>query len=131
MHDQRPELTLAAVDNAKATDLAKRYDISSYPTFLYFKNGKMKFKVNVGHSAEKMIEFCNNPVFIDVPKAESGFEVASNVTILMKNAQAWLDVQPSAMVMAHTDWCGHCKKMKPDYIMAADDLYSEKAQLSG
>ena len=130
MIDQRPELTLAAVDNAKAPELAKRYDISSYPTFLFFKSGKMKYKVNIGHSAEKMIEFCNDPKFIELPKAESGFSVASNVTILMKNAQAWLDVQPSAMIMAHTDWCGHCKKMKPDYINAADDLYAETGQLA-
>ena len=48
----------------------------------------------------------------------------------MKNAQVWLDMQPSAMVMAHTEWCGHCKKMKPDYIMAADDLYTEPGMLS-
>ena len=48
----------------------------------------------------------------------------------MKNAQVWLDMQPSAMVMAHTEWCGHCKKMKPDYILAADDLYTEPGMLS-
>ena len=130
MIDARPELTLAAVDIAKANEIADRYGVTSYPSFFFFKNGKMKFKVNVGHSAEKFIEFCNNPVFIELPKAESGFEVASNVTILMKNAQVWLDTQPSTMLMAHTEWCGHCKKMKPDYIRAADDLYSDDASLA-
>ena len=68
MIDERPEMTLAAIDVSKAQDLVKRYDISHYPTFLFFKNGKMKFKVNVGHSAEKFIEFCKNPVFLELPK---------------------------------------------------------------
>ena len=99
MIEERPELTLAAIDVSKAQDLVKRYDISHYPTFFFFKNGKMKFKVNVGHSAEKFIEFCKNPVFLELPKAESGFEIASNVTILMKNAQVWLDLQPSVKVV--------------------------------
>lgn len=31
------------------------------------------------------------------------------------------------MVMVHTAWCGHCKKMKPDYILAADELQEQKS----
>ena len=98
--------------------------------FYYFKQGKMQFKVHLGHTVEKMTEFCRNPVFIELPKSESAFEVPTNVTILQKNAEVWLNIQESALVMAHTEWCGHCKKMKPDYILAADDLYSEKGMLA-
>jgi thiol-disulfide isomerase/thioredoxin len=29
--------------------------------------------------------------------------------------------------MAHTSWCGHCKKMKPDYMLAADDLREQQS----
>ena len=114
----------------KGRELGDRYEVNSYPMFYYFKQGKMKFKVNLGHSVEKMTEFCRNPVFIELPKSESAFEVPTNVTILQKNAEVWLNIQESALVMAHTEWCGHCKKMKPDYILAADDLYSEKGMLA-
>lgn len=31
------------------------------------------------------------------------------------------------MVMVHTAWCGHCKRMKPDYILAADELQEKKS----
>ena len=69
MIDERLEITLAAVDMAKGHDLCKRYDILVHP-FLFFKNGKMKFRVNMGHSVEKLLEFCRNG-FIELPKAES------------------------------------------------------------
>ena len=73
--------------------------------FYYFKQGKMQFKVNLGHTVEKMTEFCRNPVFIELPKSESAFEVPTNVTILQKNAEVWLNIQESALLWNSTTVC--------------------------
>ena len=106
----------------KANELSKRYNINSFPQFYFFSGGKMRFQYHGARSAEKFIEFCKDPQFIEPPKTEGGFEVESNVTILASNADDWIKTTKSCMVMVHTAWCGHCKRMKPDYILAADDL---------
>lgn len=120
--EDRPVITLAAVDLAKANELGKRYNINSFPQFYYFSNGKMRFQYHGGRKTEKIVEFCKDPTFIEQPKIEGGFEIASNVTILANQADEWIQTTESCLVMVHTAWCGHCKSMKPGYIMAADDL---------
>jgi len=125
--DDRPVITLAAVDMAKAPEIGKRYNINAYPIYYYFKNGKMQYLYHGARQTEKLVAFCMDPKYIEPPKYESGFDVASNVTMLDKQADVWIQATESCLVMAHTSWCGHCKKMKPDYIMAADDLKEEKS----
>ena len=125
--ENRPVITLAAVDMANGNELGKRYNINSFPQFYYFSNGQMRYQYHGARTTEKIIEFCNDPNFIEPPKIEGGFEIASNVTILGNQADDWIKTTDSCLIMIHTAWCGHCKAMKPDYIMAADDLKEEKS----
>ena len=37
LHKDQPDVKLAAIDGTKSSDLMKQYEVSGFPTLLYFK----------------------------------------------------------------------------------------------
>lgn len=52
---------LAAVDATKSTVLAKRFELSGFPTIKYFENGSFKFDYKGGRKKDDFISFMRNP----------------------------------------------------------------------
>ncbi|KAM9304909.1 protein disulfide-isomerase A5 [Gastrophryne carolinensis] len=109
--------------------LKEEYSVKGYPTILYFEKGKYKFNFEkYGATAKDIGDWLKNPQ-APVPEAPEvpWTDQESAVHHLTEaNFDEFLADHPSVLVMFYAPWCGHCKKMKPDYEKAAETLYAEE-----
>ena len=125
-------LILAAMDVNKPENAATRlkYNITGFPTLVYFEGGKVKFQYEGENTQAGLVNFMRNPEQPVAQKSseESWADTPSNVHHLTSDTfQAFIKAESSVLVMFYAPWCGHCKRLKPDYIEAADDLLKQGA----
>ncbi|XP_078661185.1 uncharacterized protein LOC144905411 isoform X1 [Branchiostoma floridae x Branchiostoma belcheri] len=135
---EKPEAKLAAVDATKYKELGQKYGVRGYPTLKYFKNGKVASDYNKGRSKDDIVAFMKTPQ--TPPKAEEpkeekpaaaegdGWESGDVHHLTADNFNSFMQQHHSVLVMFYAPWCGHCKKMKPAYVEAAEQLKKEKPE---
>lgn len=125
------QYVLAAMDVNKPENAAVRrhFNITGFPTLLYFENGSLRQKYEGDNNKDAIVKFMKNPAKQpSKPKTEEAWaDTESDVVHLTDaNFAAFLQKEPSVLVMFYAPWCGHCKKMKPEYVEAAAKLKTEK-----
>lgn len=127
-----PKVEFAAVDCTTYQSLCTANDVTGYPTIKYFSYYSKSVKhYNGGRTSEEFIKFMGDPEQIVPPKLDGdawGMEI-SNVLVLKDSTfkKEILSSQPT-LVMFYAPWCGHCKRMKPEFSKAADELHKEGFQ---
>ncbi|XP_035658614.1 dnaJ homolog subfamily C member 10-like [Branchiostoma floridae] len=121
---ENPEAKLAAVDATKYAALGTKYEVRGYPTIKYFKNGEMAFQYNKGRTTDDIVAFMKDPKDTPPPAPEKEWsEEASDVVHLTDATFATYTQENSpVLVMFYAPWCGHCKRAKPEYTKAAEQL---------
>uniref|UniRef100_A0A8C7YQN1 Protein disulfide isomerase family A, member 5 n=1 Tax=Oryzias sinensis TaxID=183150 RepID=A0A8C7YQN1_9TELE len=105
--------------------LKQEYSVKGYPTFCYFEKGKFLFHYeNYGATAKDITDWLKNPQPPQPKTPEVPWsEMDSAVFHLTDDTfDSFLEDHPAALVMFYAPWCGHCKKMKPEYDEAAEIL---------
>ncbi|KAK7092365.1 protein disulfide-isomerase A5-like [Littorina saxatilis] len=112
------------VDKPHMMSLRTTYNITGFPTIYYFEKGKLKYRYGGENNKEGIVSWMNNPKAPEEPKKEAEWsEEPSEVAHLEDgNFDEFMKTHPSVLVMFYAPWCGHCKKMKPDYQEAAQLL---------
>uniref|UniRef100_A0A7N8YG50 Protein disulfide-isomerase A5 n=1 Tax=Mastacembelus armatus TaxID=205130 RepID=A0A7N8YG50_9TELE len=105
--------------------LKQEYSVKGYPTFCYFEKGKFLYHYeNYGATAKDISDWMKNPQ-PPQPKTPEVLwsETDSSVFHLTDESfDSFLEEHPAVLVMFYAPWCGHCKKMKPEYDEAAEIL---------
>uniref|UniRef100_A0A8C5BTR2 Protein disulfide isomerase family A, member 5 n=1 Tax=Gadus morhua TaxID=8049 RepID=A0A8C5BTR2_GADMO len=96
--------------------LKQEYNVKGYPTFCYFEKGKFLHHYEDYGASAKDIEH-PYPKTPEVPWSESESPVFH---LTDATFDSFLEEHPAALVMFYAPWCGHCKKMKPEYDEAAE-----------
>ncbi|ODM91354.1 Protein disulfide-isomerase A5 [Orchesella cincta] len=126
---------LAAIDVNKAENnvVRQKYNITGFPTLLYFRNGQLKQHYEGENNKDALVNFMmllmKNPDAppVEKPKEPEWSDEPSEVVHLTGDTfDTTLQENPSVLVMFYAPWCGHCKRMKPTYVTAAAKLKEEK-----
>ncbi|XP_064426598.1 protein disulfide-isomerase A5 isoform X3 [Mirounga angustirostris] len=109
-------------------NIKEEYNVRGYPTICYFEKGRFLFQYdNYGSTAEDIVEWLKNPQppQPQVPETPWADEGGSVYHLTDEDFDQFVKEHSSVLVMFHAPWCGHCKKMKPEFENAAEVLHGE------
>ncbi|CAD5112143.1 DgyrCDS1382 [Dimorphilus gyrociliatus] len=122
MKEEKIEGSLAAVDATKHEKVSKKFEVKGFPTIKYFENGKLAdFEFN-GRTKEKIIEFIQDPKPPPPPEPEWDESESAVEHLTSDNFKGFIKKKKHTLVMFYAPWCGHCKKAKPEFTSAAEEI---------
>lgn len=116
---------IASVDADAHRALGQRFDVKGFPTLKWFPAGSLTPEAySGGRTAQAIVDFVNSkagtnarlvtkPTFV-VDLDESNFDAVV------------LDHTKDVLVEFYAPWCGHCKKLAPDYEVVAASLAGDE-----
>lgn len=119
------EVVVASVDADAHKDLGGRFDVHGFPTLKWFPKGsKTPDAYEGGRSIEEITSFIENK---SGAKSKGPKKAPSNVIVLdpQNFDEIVLDSSKDVLVEFYAPWCGHCKKLAPDYEIVANAFAQE------
>lgn len=116
---------LAKVDATMEKNLAERFEISGYPTLKFWQKDKEPIDYDGDRDAQGIVNWLKEKTDPDYkPPPE---EV---ITLTEQTFDEFLGSKALALVEFYAPWCGHCKKLAPEYEKAALRLKSHGIPLA-
>lgn len=131
--DLKGEALLAAIDVARPgnSKVRQMYNITGFPTMLYYEKGQYKLPYNGDNKYQAIVDFMRDPTAIMHKKkkdvVDESWSVDTDVVHLtVDNFEKVLQKAEHALVVFYAPWCGHCKRIKPEFENAAARIKYEQ-----
>lgn len=107
---------LAAIDvnRPENAPVRKNFNITGFPTLLYFENNKLKGTFEGENNKNGIVAFMEDPTSKPKKEKEQDWaDVTSEIVHLTSsNFEPALKEEKSVLVMFYAPWCSHCKVRK-------------------
>ncbi|EFA84124.1 SNF2-related domain-containing protein [Heterostelium album PN500] len=118
------QVVIAKLDCDVHKELCGKYDVSGYPTLKVFAKSKEAKDYNGMRSIEEIVTFVNNAAGTNVRVKKAPSNV---IDLTPENFDAEvLNKDKDVLVEFYAPWCGHCKKLAPDYEILANTYAGDK-----
>uniref|UniRef100_A0AC35FXX6 Protein disulfide-isomerase n=1 Tax=Panagrolaimus sp. PS1159 TaxID=55785 RepID=A0AC35FXX6_9BILA len=119
------DVPLAKVDATVETELNKRFKIEGFPTLKFWKDGENPIDYDGGRDADSIVQWLKektDPNYKPPPE-----EV---VSLTVETFDEFISDKPIMLLEFYAPWCGHCKKLAPEFEKAAQKLKEHKIPLA-
>ncbi|EGG16584.1 protein disulfide isomerase [Cavenderia fasciculata] len=118
------QVVVAKVNCDDHKELCSKHGVNGYPTLKMYAKSTTAKDYNGGRSIDEIITFINGAAGTNVRVKKA----ASNVIDLDDSnfEKIALDEDKHVLVEFYAPWCGHCKKLAPDYEVLANTFANDK-----
>jgi len=122
----KDKVIIAKVDADAHRSLGERFEVKGFPTLKFFPKGNTASpeKYEGGRTDSDIISFIEKRTGLVAKKVV----VSSSVTVLTSQNfdNIVLDTSRDALVEFYAPWCGHCKRLAPDYEKVGSIFKNDK-----
>lgn len=116
LQEDQNRIVLAKIDASSFTEFAKQHSVTGYPTLFIYRNGS-KNEYDGPRTSQGIVDHMRE---IADPNYKP---IESVITLTAVNFDDTIKSESLILVQFYAPWCGHCKRLKPEYERAARRLH--------